>query len=343
MTADKMNGLERCAAVLKGETPDRVPFFPILMFFASDRAGIRYREYATDHEALVSAQLHMFENYRVDAVTVCSDAFRLCADLGGDMVFPENQTPYCANPIVKNESDLAALKRPDPERKGSRMYDRIAAAEKISRAIGERAMVFGWVEMPFAEACNLCGVANFMLMLTDAPELAHGILEFITDIEIEFARAQLAAGAHAIGCGDAAASMISIPHFREFALPYERRVTEAIRASGGYSKLHMCGNSSHILDDLATNGADMFNVDHMVDLKRAAEAYSKRGAAFKGNVNPVTDLMSATPEHARKAAASCVEISRGRRFMLGAGCEIPAATPDEVFFAFSQAVYGIAE
>jgi uroporphyrinogen-III decarboxylase len=164
------------------------------------------------------------------------------------------------------------------------------------------------------------------------------VLEFITDIEIEFARAQLAAGAHAIGCGDAAASMISIPHFREFALPYERRITDAIRASGGYSKLHMCGNSSHILDDLAGNGADMFNVDHMVDLKRAGEVYSKRGAAFKGNVNPVTDLMSATPEHAYKAALACVEMSRGKRFMLGAGCEIPAATPDEVFFAFARAV-----
>ena len=254
------------------------------------------------------------------------------------MEYPENQTPYCASPLVKNESDLAALKRPDPERKGSRMRDRLDAVEKISRAIGDRAMVFGWVEMPFAESCNLCGVANFMLMLLDYPELANKVLEFVTDIEIEFARAQLAAGAHAIGCGDAAASMISAPHFREFALPYERRVTDAIRASGGYSKLHMCGNSSHILEDLASNGADLFNVDHMVDLRRAGEVYSKRGAAFKGNVNPVTDLLSATPEHAYKAAAACVDMSRGKRFMLGAGCEIPAATSDEVFFEFARAV-----
>ena len=337
MVGNIMTGRERCAAVLKGETPDRIPFFPLLMFFASDRAGVTYREYATKNEALASAQINMFDNYRVDAVTVCSDAFRLCADLGGDMAYPENQTPYCESPLVKNESDLAALKRPDPERHGSRMRDRIDAVEKISRAVGERAMVFGWVEMQFAEACNLCGVANFMMMLVDAPELAHRVLGFITDIEIEFARAQLAAGAHAIGCGDAAASMISTQHFREFALPYEQRVTDGIRDSGGYSKLHMCGNSSHILDYLAGNGADMFNVDHMVDLKRAGEVYSKNGAAFKGNVNPVTDLMSATPEHAYEAALACVEASRGKRFMLGAGCEIPAATPDEVFFEFYRA------
>ena len=338
MTGDVMTGRERVTAVLKGETPDRVPFFPLLMFFASDRGGFSFREYATDHEALVSAQLNMFENYKVDAITVCSDAFRLSADLGGDMAFPENQTPYCASPVVKGEAGLAALKRPDPMRKGSRMRDRVDAVEKLSRATGDRAMVFGWVEMPFAEACNLCGVANFMMMLVDAPETAHKLLEFIAGIEIDFARAQLAAGAHAIGCGDAAASMISAPHFREYALPYERMVTEAIRSSGGYSKLHICGNSSHLLDDLAKNGADLYNVDHMVDLKLAGEVYSKPGAAFKGNVNPVTDLLSATPEHAHKAADACVEMSRGKRYMLGAGCEIPAATPDEVFFAFAAAV-----
>ena len=142
MTEKRMTGRERCDAVLKAEAPDRIPFFPLLMFFAADRAGVPYREYATNHEALVSAQLNMFVNYKVDAVTVCSDAFRLSADLGGDMVFPENQTPYCASPIVKNESDLAALKRPDPGRKGSRMRDRVDAVEKISRAVGDRAMVF---------------------------------------------------------------------------------------------------------------------------------------------------------------------------------------------------------
>jgi MtaA/CmuA family methyltransferase len=332
-----MTGKERCAAVIEGREPDRTPFFPLLMFMAAGRAGVTFRDYATNSRALASAQIKMFEEYRVDAVTVSSDAFRLCADLGGEMAYPENQTPYCASPLVSGEAGLARLGHPDPDARGSRMRDRLDAVEEISRAIGDRAMVFGWVEMPFAEACNLCGVANFMLTLMDDPALAHKILEFVTDIEIDFARAQLSRGAHAIGCGDAAASMISAPQFREFALPYEKRVTEAIRGAGGYSKLHMCGNSSHILDDLASNGADIFNVDHMVELRRAGDAYSKRGAVFKGNVNPVADLLSATPERAREAAAACVEIARGKRFMLGAGCEIPAATPDEVFFAFADA------
>ena len=332
-----MNGYERCAAVLRGEPPDRVPFFPLLMFFAADRGGMQYREYASDGHSLASAQINMAENYMVYAVTVSSDAFRLCADLGGDMMFPENQTPYMSSPLVRDESDLRSLKIPDPERKDSRMKDRLNAVSELRRSIGKRTMVFGWVEMPFAEACNVCGLANFMMMLIDAPELAHSVLEFVTGIEIDFARAQIASGAHAIGCGDAAASMISEPLFREFALPYERRVNEAVREAGSYAKLHMCGNSTHLLEDLSTNGSDIYNVDHMVDLALAGNIYSNVGGTVKGNVNPVTDLMSATPKHAREAGSRCIESMRGKKFMLGAGCEIPAATSDEVFFAFADA------
>ncbi|MDR1580347.1 MAG: uroporphyrinogen decarboxylase family protein [Synergistaceae bacterium] len=333
-----MNGYERCAAVLRDERPDRTPFFPLLMFFAADRSGMAYREYASDGHSLASAQINMAENYHVDAVTVSSDAFRLCADLGGGMVFPENQTPYMPSPLVKDESDLRSLKIPDPRRKGSRMKDRLDAVSELRRSMGNRTMIFGWVEMPFAEACNVCGLANFMMMLIDAPELAHSVLEFITGIEIDFARAQIEAGAHAIGCGDAAASMISAPLFREFALPYEHRVNEAAHAAGSFTKLHMCGNSTHLLGDLSANGSDIYNVDHMVDLALAGNIYSSAGGTVKGNVNPVTDLMSATPEHARDAARRCVESTRGKKFMLGAGCEIPAATSDEVFFAFADAV-----
>ena len=149
------------------------------------------------------------------------------------------------------------------------MHNRINAVARLVKSVGDKALVFGWVEMPFAEACDWCGVSDFMMMMIDEPDLAHLILGFITSIEIEFALGQIDAGAQIIGCGDAAASLISAPFFREFALPYEKRVTEAIRMAGCMTKLHMCGNSSHILLDLGTNGADLYNVDHMVDFDLA--------------------------------------------------------------------------
>lgn len=337
-----MNSKERCLAVLRKESPDRTPFFPLLMFFAANRAKINFRTFATDPIALAEAQQNIFENYRTDAVTVSTDAFRISADLGAEMTYPENQTPFATRPLVETEQDLKKIMQMkfDPMQPGSRMRQRIQAVEMLCKNIGDQALICGWVEMPFAEVCDWFGVENLMYLLFDEPELVHEALEFASKLEVEFAKAQLAAGAHLIGCGDAAASLISPAQFEEFALPYEQRVTAGIRAAGGLSKLHICGNTTQSLRLIAQNGADLVNIDSLVEIEFAAEVFGERGIPFKGNADPVRDLMNATPEQARNKGLELIEKTRGLPFMLSPGCEIPANTSDETYFAFADAVKG---
>ena len=331
-----MNSKQRCLAAINGEPADRVPVFPLLMFLAAGRAGITYREFASNANALAEAQLRMREKFNIDAITACSDAFRLSADLGGQMVFPEDKPPYLASPIVAGQADLQRLATPDPTRAGSRMRDRCDAISMMHNAAGHECLVLGWVDMPFAEACAICGVTNFMLMIVDDQRLAHAVLDRLTDMVIDFALAQLGAGAAMIGAGDAAASLISPPMYREFALPFEQRVCDAVHRAGGLTKLHICGNTSALLGDMARSGADLFNVDHLVDFRLARDAYAAAGKCFKGNLNPV-DFLTSTPEQTGRRSLECISLARGTRYMLSAGCEIPAAVTDDVFRAFCDA------
>lgn len=332
-----MNSRERFGRALRGEIVDRVPLFPLLMFFAADRAGLAYRSYATNGRALAQAQLQMLERFGLDAITACSDAFRLPADLGGEMLFPQDRTPSLARPLIRNESDLERLGRPDPTRAGSRMNDRLEAVREMARSARDRCTVLGWVEMPFAEACNLCGMSEFMVAVLERPTFAHRVLEFATELEIEFGRAQLEAGADMIGAGDAAASMLSPQQFAEFAASYERRVVESIRGAGGSLKLHICGDTSLLLDQMADVRADLYNVDHMVDLVAAKRAYAARGRCLKGNLDPVEHIMRSSPEKCEARCHECIGIAGPLGYMLSGGCEIPAATPDAVLEAFCRA------
>ncbi|MCF7848706.1 MAG: hypothetical protein K9M45_07650, partial [Kiritimatiellales bacterium] len=245
-----MNSRERCLATVAGKPVDRVPVFPLLMFFAQQRAGITYREYATNGRAMADAQLNVRDRFGVDAITVCSDAFRISADLGAEMAYPEDKPPFAVCPLVETEAQLRRLSRPDPLNAGSRMRDRIDSAEFIARAVGNDCLTLGWVDLPFAEACSLCGVTGFMLMMLDDAPLAHAVLEFLTEIVIDFSLAQFEVGVPMIGAGDAAASLISPAQYREFALPYEQRVIEKIHEAGGLAKLHICGDTTHIINDM---------------------------------------------------------------------------------------------
>jgi MtaA/CmuA family methyltransferase len=332
-----MTNRERFMAALNNEPVDRVPLFPLLMYLAVDRAGITYREFATNSRALAEAQLLVQERFELDAITVCSDAFRVTADLGADMVFPESNPPFARRPLIESRTDLQALHRPDPTAHKTRMRDRVDGVAELARAVSSQVAVLGWIDMPFAEACSLCGVAEFMLLMNDDPKRAHNILSILTEIVSDFSVAQVRAGADMIGAGDAATSLISPQMYQEFALPYEQQVCRTTHEAGGLVKLHVCGDTTHLLDLMATCGADLFNVDHMVPLEKARDVYSAQGKCYKGNLDPVAHIMQATAEECHERAHKCISLARGTRYMLSAGCEIPAETPDEVFRAFCDA------
>lgn len=332
-----MNSKERFMAVIQGDKPDRVPIFPLLMDFAAKRYGLSYREYASYGHLLAESQLHCMDLFPLDAITACSDAFRLAADLGGEIVFPEETPPYLATPLVRDERDFKSLKRPQVDLHG-RMGQRISALETMVKEVGEETMVLGWIDMPFAEASSICGVGEFMLLLYDNPRLAEEILEFLTPIVIEFALAQLETGAPMVGAGDAVCSLISPDLYREWALPYERQVCQAIHEAHGLVKLHICGNTENHLALMMESGADLYNIDHMVDFSLAVETYGGRGRPFKGNLDPVSHMLQASEEECFRRAKECIQRVKGYSYMLSAGCEIPAAVTDEVFWAFVHAV-----
>jgi MtaA/CmuA family methyltransferase len=331
-----MTSKERCLAAIQGKPADRTAVFPLLMFFAANRAQMTYWQYATHGPSLAEAQLKMHERFGVDAITACSDAFRISADLGGQMAYPEDKPPYLLRPLIASQTDLRRLGRPDPAQAGTRMRDRTEAVRSMHRAAGNECLVAGWVDMPFAEACSICGITEFMMMVSDNPQLAHETLEFLTPIVIDFALAQAQAGAELIGAGDAAASLISPDMYRRFALPYEQRVCRAIHDAGKLVKLHICGNTTALLKDMISSGADLFNVDHLVPFDTACDVYGQAGKCFKGNLDPVSDFLQATPEQCRKRSLACLRRTRGLRYILSAGCEIPMGVTDETFLAFCQ-------
>ena len=331
-----MTSKQRFLRVLDGEPVDRIPVFPLLMGFSAKQAGFDYRRFASDGKALAYAQLLTKDRFNVDVITACSDAFRISADLGGDIIFEQNSPPHLSKPLVKTWQDFNALKRPDPNDKNTRMADRALAVREMCGAAGGCA-VMGWVDMPFAEACSLCGVTEFIMMMYDEPRLAHDILTFLTGIVIDFAKAQMDAGTNLIGAGDAAASLISREQYREFALPYEQMVCEAIGGLNGMVKLHICGNTTHLIDDMIDTGAVLFNVDSSVDFEYAKLKYSSAGKAFKGNLDPVS-LLTITPDECRSACVDMIKNAGDCRYILSAGCEIPPGVSEEVFEAFCNSV-----
>ncbi len=321
-----MNSFERVMGSLKGQAVDRTPNFDIVMGFGMRFIGEPLQGYFLDHRTLVKVHLAVAETFAIDVVSIIADSYRECADLGAEVIFPEDGLPYPVRPLFAGIDDFKNYRLPDPLI-GRRMGDAVEGCRLFKEKVGGQIPVMGWVEGALAQANILVGDQALLYSLYDRPAWVHDLLEICTQVEIEFARAQIAAGADIIGLGDAIASLVSPAMYREYALPYEQRIFQAVHNLGAIARLHICGNTNHILPDMLESGADIIDLDWMVDIRKAAEVFGDR-AAVCGNFDPVAVMLQGTEEEVERAVSYCLE-NGGQRYFSAAGCEIPEGTPHE--------------
>ncbi len=330
-----MDSIERMTRRLRGEPVDRPPNFSIVMTFAAHYCGYPLARYYLDHRVLVEANLRMVEDFSIDLVQAISDPYRETTGFGAEIEFPPDGLPVSREPLLVHAVDLRQLTKPDPVT-AARMLDRLEAIRLLRTMVGRSLPVMGWVEGGLAQAGDLRGTSRLLLDLIDRPDWVEELLEICTEVEIAFARAQVEAGAALIGVGDALASQISPAMYRLFALPYEKRIIEAVHSLGALTRLHICGDTTRLLPDVVTSGADIIDLDWMVDIGKAAEVVGDR-AALCGNMNPVSVMLQGTPDQVYRATIECLHWG-GPRSISAAGCEIPDGTPHGNLNAQSRAL-----
>ena len=334
-----MNGRERVLAFLDGREVDRLPLMPVVMMFCADHIGVKYGEYVKDHRVLAEAQIRTAEAYDFDVVSNMSDPAREAADCGAHIEFYEDQPAAIieSDALLANKSQLSRLVVPDPL-SGGRMHEAIQALELMKQRVGDEKAVMGWVEGPCAQAADLRGINTLMLDFYDDPAFVRDLFEFVVEMELQYGRAQIDAGADIIGIGDAAASLIGPKFYEDMVWDYEKRIVDGLQAMGAKVRLHICGNTRTIVDGMGRLGCEIVDLDYFtpVDSARAAMGPNQ---VLLGNIDPVRSVRNGTPESVTADIRECHR-QAGARFIVGAGCEIPRDTPLENVRALTQYACG---
>ena len=323
-----MNGYERLIAMFEGRPVDCLPQMPITMMFAADQLGAPYGEYACDHRVMAEAQILTAEKFDFDFVSGISDPAREAADCGAAIHYFDDQPPAIdeVNSLLADKKTLAGLKQPDPLG-GGRMHDRVKAVALFRQRLGGEKLIEGWIEGPCAEAADLRGINRLMLDFYDDPGFVRQLFDFVMEMELAFAKAQVEAGADLIGMGDAAASLVGPQIYEEFVWPYEKKMVNALHAMGTRVRLHICGNANRILDGMGKLGCEMVDLDWMVPMEKARQVMGPN-QVLAGNIDPVKALRNGTAQSVTAAIAECHR-QAGARYIVAAGCEVPRDTPQE--------------
>ncbi len=333
-----MTSYERYIAVCELRKPDRTPVSPLIMTFAAKLAGITYRDYCLYGEMMAEAQLRCIRRFGYDSVNVTADAVREAEAVGAPVFWQDDEVPGPTpdDPLIKDRDDLKKLRLPDPLG-DNRMHEQIKALKILREELGDDEVVYAWVEAPFQESAMLRGISPMMTDLYEQPALIHELMRFSLEMELAFGLAQIEAGARFIGVGDAIASLVSPNHYREFNLPYITELIAGLKQAGARVKYHACGRTQALLPDFADLGADILNLDSLIDLAEAKRILGGK-VCIKGNLDPSALLLQGTPEEVYDAACAAIRTAgRDGGFILSPGCELPRETPHENLEALIRA------
>lgn len=235
-------------------------------------------------ELAVEVSLQPYRILGVDAVIFFSDILIPVEAMGINLSLTD-KGPEIENP-VRSQEDIDRLRIPDPSRETPFVG---MILEILRRELENKVPLIGFAGAPWTLAAYMVeggGSKNYMEIKGLAfrePRLFHQLMEKLTDTVILYLRFQIEAGAQVIQLFDSWAGVLSQRDYEELALPYTRRIFEAIE--GEVPRILYLNGTAGLAESMATSGADVLSIDWRTPIDEIRQRVGD-GVALQGNLDP---------------------------------------------------------
>ena len=321
--------LERVLCAVFQREPDRVPVTHFFLGAARRLTGISYEDFSRDPEMAAEAYLAANELIGGDVLYTVIDLSVEAADFGQDIIYPPASTahPDYRHPRIATPEDYERLEVFDP-RRSPRMGMVIELGRILSRRAKLRYPVMGFIFGPLGVLAMMRGAQRLFVDCLKHPEKVKAALEVITEVLVDYARAQCDTGVDAVMLDTLFASQsgVSRPLWAEMEGVYAKRIADEIRCCGALVALHNCGTGPYF--DLQIEYMDPVLIsfahlpDDCRDLAELKEKYGKK-TALAGFI-PTDSICIEPPARIMEIAREQIRVlAPGGGFVLTPGCEYP--------------------
>jgi uroporphyrinogen decarboxylase len=332
-----MTSMQRVLTTMGQQEPDRVPLFLLTTLHGARELGLSIRDYFSRAENVVEGQMRLLDKYRSDCLHPFHYASLEVEAFGGETVFIEDGPPNAAEPVIRRSEDIDHLESPRvAEAAGlNRVLETI---RQLKARVGDTVPIIGVAVSPFSLPVMQMGFGPYIELMYEQPARFARLMAVNQAFCVEWANAQLVAGATAIAYFDPVSSPSIIP--REFYLKTGQRIaTETLRRIHGPSAIHLASERGlDIADDIVASGAvgvGVSTLESLADWKSAA-----RGRlTLLGNLNGVEMRRWSAAQVENEVKRAIAKAGHGGGFILADNHgEIPWQVPDEVLLAIRDAV-----
>ncbi len=326
-----MNGYQRIKAALDGQWPDQRPIMLHNFMMAVREAGITQKTFRERPEKAAQVFIDATEKYGLDGILIDFDTATLAGAVGVPIDFPEDEPARTYGVAIQSLEEVENLKGIDIE-KDERIQIWLETCRVVKQYFGNEKYVRGNCDQaPFSLASMIRGTQEWMIDLMGPEEPVMNLLEYATKVTVRFVELIASTGVDMLSNGDSPAGpeMISPDMYRHFALPFEKKVVEAAHQTGLPYVLHICGNTDSILDAMLESGTDGLELDYKTDIHKIHDLCAG-DRLFIGNIDPSGVIALGSVNDVKEKTIELLEIYKDSpRFIMNAGCAIPAETPEE--------------
>ena len=309
---------------------------PVLSFPSIQMMGITVRELINDSDLqakgmkLISEKVPLGASFALMDLSVEAEAF------GSTIHVSDDEVPTVVGKILEEPEDADALQVPEIGAGRTGLY--IESVKKACEIITD-VPVFAGTIGPFSLAGRLMGMSDIMIYCYDEPEMVETTMEKATEFLIKYINEYKAAGANGVCIAEPAAGLLSKGLVEEFAVPYIKRLIDAVQDDNFAVVLHNCGNSVvHWLDSWSQCGAMAYHFGNAVDMEAIMKGMPS-DVICMGNVDPASQFRNGNPE---SVYAKTIEVMEKccayPNFVISSGCDIPPLSSWDNINSFFKAV-----
>ncbi len=331
MSADQMTSLERAQAIANGKQADRMPCNPNIANGTARVLGCKISEFSRDAKTFAKAQMACVERFGTDSVRVFTDLFTWPEAMGAKVLIPDDDTADLLEPAIHDVKDISKLRPADPYKDG-RLPVHVEAMKWLKEyAEGIMPSVGCAVSGPFTLAFSLIGFDEMLRMIHKDPESVHKLCEIATETSIRWSEVAIDLGcAPAISEPMSSTTVVSPRVFREFSLPYMKKLVDYMHSRNVSPVIHICGQTAKIWDDLANLGIAGWSIDNVASIEDCKRIVGNK-CKIMGNVDPGSVMYMGTPLDVRIGTLESLKAGwdSPKGFMVMSGCSLPVNTSFE--------------
>lgn len=247
-----------------------------------------FRDRSENPDLAIEISLQPWHAFQPDGVIMFSDILTPLPGIGIDFDIIESKGPQITDPI-RTQAQVDAMTDFNPEE--SLPFIK-TILNTLRDEVGNASTVLGFVGAPWtlaAYAIEGKSSKNYSIiknMAFSEPAILHNFLGKVADAIAQYVCYQIDCGAQIIQMFDSWAGQLSPQDYDIFALPYQKRVVDKVKAiHPDFPLILYISGSAGVLERMAKSGVDIISVDWTMDMAEARQRLGK-DMIVQGNIDP---------------------------------------------------------